>query len=334
MGGYPVRYVTRTVGGRTFVIGDNWQDVIDAQHKLNIMLALIWIPLVALAGLITWFSVTRTFRPLLAMADEADRLSVAGQSSRLAVPSSTEFGPLALRLNAFLDRLESGVRRQERFVTDAAHELRTPLTILRGQAETALLRGRSSEEYERVLKVIVEEAERLSRLTDTLLVTSAGDDRPVGSQELAITVQESVDRWRLRFEEEGVVLRSRIAPAMAAIEQREIETVLNNLLANALRHSPARSECWVTLGGDGAGATLTVSDQGPGIPDEAKDQVFERFFRTDASRNRSEGGFGIGLAICRRMVEDRGGHVSVEDNEPHGAKFVVRFGPYSNNARS
>ncbi|MBS1713456.1 MAG: HAMP domain-containing protein [Armatimonadetes bacterium] len=334
MGGYPVRFVSRTIDGRTFVVGDNWQDVLDAQQKLNVMLALIWIPLVALAALITWFSVTRTFRPLLAMADEADRLALAGRSSRLAVPSSTEFGPLAVRLNAFLDRLESGIRRQERFVEDAAHELRTPLTILRGQAETALLRSRTPEEYERVLGVIVEEAARLSQLTDTLLVSSGGDDRPVEPQQLAITVQETVDRWRPRFEELGVGLRSRISSAMAAIELREIETVLNNLLANALRHSPQGSECWITLAGDVSGAVLTVSDQGPGIEDEAKTQVFERFFRTDASRNRSEGGFGIGLAICRRMVEDRAGELTVEDNQPHGAKFIVSFGRYSKSPRS
>jgi two-component system OmpR family sensor kinase len=259
------------------------------------------------------------------MADEAKILSSKGPGSRLAVPEDAEFGPLAERLNEFLDKIQASVRSQERFVADAAHELRTPLTILRGQVETTLLRERTGPEYAKVLNLLLDEAVRMSELVESLLVSSQASMTSAEVRDITVDVQEAVDRWTPRFREQQVALRSEIHPAEAPVLLRELDSVLDNLLGNALRHSTAGSSCWVVLS-DGNGKTeISVADEGPGIPDEFKGQVFERFYRTDTSRNRDSGGFGIGLAICKRIANERGATIQVLDNSPTGAKFVVTW---------
>ncbi len=325
MNGILVRYASNKVKDRLVVVADNWQDVVDGDLRLNLMLLAIWFPLTALVGYITWATVTNTFKPLLGMAKEAGELSLRGPGSRLAVPEDAEFGPLAVQLNEFLDRLEANVRQQERFVQDAAHELRTPLTILRGQVETALLRERTPAEYASVLSLVLDEAVRMSSLIESLLVSSRSEMTPAPLNQLAVSVQEAVDRWRPRYAERGVHLKAEIHPAKATILYQEMDSILDNLLANALRHSPEGETCQVLLDSKAGHTVLKVSDRGTGIPDDLKEKIFERFYRTDTSRNREYGGFGIGLAICRRIIVERGGEILVEDNQPSGAVFVVRW---------
>lgn len=322
MSGNVVRYVSGEVGPRTIVVARNWADHLQDSFWLDVVLVTIWVPLVLIVGAITWLSATRTFRPLLAMADEAKELSSKGPGSRLAVPNDAEFGSLALRLNEFLDRIQAAINVQERFVADAAHELRTPLTILRGQVETTLLRQRDTEEYERVLHLILDESIRMSGVVESLLVSSQTAMADAPETDITITVQEAVDRWAPRFKDRGIDLVSEIHPARGSILPKELDMVLDNLLGNALWHGPAGSKCTVILDQLPMGAEIRVCDEGVGIPDDLKSEVFERFYRTDSGRNRSEGGFGIGLAICRRIAEQRGASVYVLDNEPTGAILV------------
>jgi len=324
LSGHLVRYATKTVKGRTIVAVDNWQDNVTSYLSLNLILVSIWLPLTAIVGGITWLSVTRTFRPLLAMADEAQILS-KGVGSRLAVPEDAEFGPLAERLNEFLDKIQASVQTQERFVADAAHELRTPLTIMRGQVETTLLRERSGSDYAKVLNLLLDEAVRMSELVESLLVSSQASMTVADVRDITGDVQEAVDRWVPRFREHEVNLKTEIHPADAPVLLRELDSVLDNLLGNALRHSNVGSTCWVVLSNGDGNTVLSVSDEGPGIPDDFKNQVFERFYRTDSSRNRDSGGFGIGLAICKRIANERGATIQILDNVPSGAKFVVTW---------
>ncbi len=325
MNGVLVIYVSGREEGKTVVVADTWTDVMLSNMRMMVLLVILWLTLTILTATVTWISITRTFRPLLEMANEADRLSTQGLTSRLAVPEDQEFGQLASKLNSFLDRLEETVELQEQFLQDAAHELRTPLTILRGQAETALLRHRSSDEYESVLKTLLEEAVRMSRLVESLLVSSRASINEASEVELAIPIQESVDTWQDRFNEAGVKLQSSIGLVRMKISEQEISIVMDNLLGNALRHSPKGTTCHVVLSQNKGECRLTISDQGSGITDEHKKQIFQRFFRTDESRGRNTGGFGIGLAICKRILNERSATISVEDNWPKGSTFVIEW---------
>lgn len=318
-----VRYKSRIIDDQNVVVGLNWEPALQNNRRLAWLLTGLWLPLTGLVAIVAWAAVGRTFRPLLDMANEAERLSGTNLAERLAIPHGLEFEELARRLNAFLNRLERGVRDQEQFVMDAAHELRTPLTILRGQLETTLLKERTSPEYRRVLEIGLDEARRMSDLIEMLLISASTSQTEAPPLDVSSIVLDATDRWRIRFANKGVTLRVDIESARIAILPTEIGSVMENLLGNALRHGPSGTICEVRLFKRGLHAELSVADQGPGIPDDLKERVFERFFRADEGRSREAGGFGIGLAVCRRIVGDRGGSAKVEDCTPTGARLRV-----------
>src|SRR5262249_21697894 len=160
-----------------------------------------------------WVAARATFLPLERLAKEAEALSAERLSGRLSVKHSGEYRDFVLRLNRFLDRLESSVKREERFLSDAAHELRTPLTVLRGEIETALLRSRTEAEYRATLEVLGEETTRLSSLVELLLRSASPAASAPGPLDLASAAERAHARWADRFAAKGARLELRVAPA-------------------------------------------------------------------------------------------------------------------------
>jgi signal transduction histidine kinase len=288
-------------------------------------LVLLWFPLVGLFGAITWVASARTFRPLSLMAEQAELFSESDLTRRLKVDSHDEYGAFAARLNNFLDRLEDSVQRQTRFVEDAAHELRTPLTILRGRIETTLLTERPGNEYRDALLQVLRETERMSRLVEAMLQSAL----PVADVTTPIDVEAALEkieaRWLDRFVESDVFLDLQTVPAKTIALEEEVHCVIDNLVSNALRSSPKGSTCTLAVEIEGSQVLVTVTDEGTGVPVEKREAIFERFTRLEKSRNRSLGGFGVGLAVSRRLVEARGGTIRVTDGPTGGARFEVRW---------
>jgi two-component system, OmpR family, sensor kinase len=300
-----------------------------AQHsifirRLSTMLLLLWGPLSAVAALAVFYSAKAAFRPLEEMAAQAEAMAAGRLSSRIVRQGSDEYADFANRLNGLLERIEDSVSRQERFIQDAAHELRTPLTVLRGRIETTLRRERTPFEYQNSLRTCLDESERLSTLVDALLTSALPVDSDVKSIDLDLVVERAHARWVDRFEARYVRLETDIKPARAKILEPEIDVVLDNLLANALRASPPNSTCAIQLENLAGKASLTVLDEGEGIPEDLLSRVFDRFSRADSNRTRTDGGFGIGLAVCKRLVESRGGTISVTSS-PSGSTFTIAF---------
>jgi len=292
-------------------------------QRFTKVLVLLWFPLVGLIAAATAIASRATFRPLDELRRQADAARAGGLHSRLQVVGQDEYAAFATSLNGFLDSIEALVKNEEQFVADAAHELRTPLTALRGRVETTLLRERNPEEYRRALGVVLEEAERLSALVEALLGSAtAAYARSVPPLALDIEVERAQARWLDRYAEAEVVLESSTVPVASNVTPSEIGSVLDNLLANALRASPAASTCRIELRVDGSRARLAVQDAGTGVPEELRERIFDRFVRGEESRNRAMGGFGIGLSLCRRIVEGRGGTIRVAPSE-RGARFEV-----------
>lgn len=300
-----------------------------AQHstsirRLSTILLLLWGPLSAIAALAVSYSAREAFRPLEEMAEQAEAMAAGRLSSRIIRPGSDEYADFANRLNGFLERIEDSVNRQERFIQDAAHELRTPLTVLRGRIETTLKRERTTQEYQNALQTCLNESERLSTLVDALLTSALPIDPEVKSIELDSVVERAHARWVDRFEARNVRLETNIQPVETKILEPELDVVLDNLLANALRASPSAATCTIHLENHAGKACLKVTDQGEGIPEDFLARVFDRFSRADTNRTRTEGGFGIGLAVCKRLVESRGGTISVSSG-PSGTTFKIEF---------
>ena len=229
-----------------------------------------------------------------------------------------------------LRRLER-VRRD--FVANASHELRTPIANIRATAETLLHAPGDARLIERFLPPLVSEAERLSRLVSDLLdlARAEADEKAVRAPvELNDLVCNVVDSLRDKAGRNGVEISwqaGESAPIVSG-DAAALEQVAFNLLDNALSYTPRGGQVALSLcqkNGDNTTAILEVSDTGIGIPADDLPRVFERFYRVDKARSRSEGGTGLGLAIVKHIVENHGGHVEVESQEGHGTAFRVEL---------
>lgn len=275
-------------------------------------------------GVVLWVVVGRTVASVEAIRRRAELITGRRLDQRVPEPAARdEIHRLARTLNDMLARLEESAKRQDRFVADAAHELRTPLATLRARVETALARG-NGEADAQLLPDVLEEAARMSSLVDQLLLlarsdagTLNGGDRPVDLDDVLRDVISSTRTG-------GVTVSVKdVQPVQVLGESSLLEQVFRNLLENAVRH--ARSAVNVTLTSDAGSALLMVDDDGPGIPQADRADVFRRFVRLDDSRERARGGVGLGLAIVAEIVRIHSGTVEVTESPAHGARLCVRL---------
>lgn len=278
--------------------------------------ALIVGPLLVLAsGLVTWIVVGRALAPTRRIAAEAAAIDTATLDRRMTQSGGDdEVDTIAEVINDMLDRIEGGVKREQQFVADASHELKTPLTTARMAAELA---GKDAPESAYPPQV-VEELDRMRALIDDLLqLARSPEGRASESVPFDALVTEVVADHPAR---------DRITvdiPAGATVEGRmpELRRIVLNLLDNAARYG--RSAIQVAVLATGRTVTLTVDDDGPGIPPGERELVFERFVRLDEGRARNEGGTGLGLAIVRAIARGHGGDASIDESPLGGARVAV-----------
>ena len=240
---------------------------------------------------------------------------------------------LAVALNGVLERIETGVEAQAQFAADASHELRTPLTVISTHLEVARRKSREPGHWEHVADGALAEVKRMSVLVEKLLELSragaAGlQRRPVDLRKLA---SAAVGRAAPLAAERGVTVE--LAPGASVPAEADadaIAIVLDNLIRNAIDHSPQDQPVTVTAVPGASGARLIVDDHGPGIPRELRPRLFEPFARGTPSVDRAVGpGLGLGLAICKRIVAGHRGTIAAEDRPGGGARFVVVLGTVS-----
>lgn len=306
------------------VVSTLWQDRQNFIDRVAWFFALIFLPIVAFGGAAMYLAAKRTFTPLEAMSLQAEALTEKSDGGQLKVEGEDEFAIFADRLNGFIQRIRASAAAQEQFVADAAHELRTPLTVMRGEIEISLLKERKPKEYEDALKAVLEESERLSRLVELLLLSATKVEEGVAAISLEEALLHAEAKWVDRFTMRSVEIETRAEDVWSEILPEEIDSVLDNLLSNALRYAPRGSTVFLNLATADGWAEINCQDGGPGVPPEYKEKIFERFTRVDKGRNRELGGFGIGLAVCRRLIEARGGTIESVDSKA-GGHFRVRL---------
>ena len=215
--------------------------------------------------------------------------------------------------------------RQHAFVSDASHELRTPLAVIRANAE--YLQGEQPENLE--VRDIVGETDRLSMLVDTLLAVARDDEGARASYtpvDMTEVVETAVASFQTMAGEHGLELTYATPDQLMVTGDRDqLRQVLVILLDNAVRYTPAGGRIHVQARPDGKDAVLTVHDTGIGIPEQALERVFERFYRGDEARNRQSGGAGLGLAIARDLVTRHAGRISVTSTEGAGTTFTIQI---------
>jgi len=298
-------------------------DIEQSQRVLRSTLLIAYPPLVFIMAMIAWRVIGSTLRPVETLRSGAARISGSDQDERLAVPESAdEIRALALTLNDMLDRLAAARGRQRAFVADAAHELRSPLTSMRTQLEVAQRLGEGGE----LAADLLADVDRLSALVeDLLLLARAGSDTRHPPVREPVEVRALLLATASRYAEARVpVSVADGRPVPADVNPEELRRVLANLVDNAVRH--ASSKVVLAVRADSGGTVLTVADDGPGIPAEERERVFERFARLDDARDRDAGGTGLGLAIVRELLRHSDGSISLQDNPcGPGLAAVVSF---------
>lgn len=299
------------------------------QHELAEVF-LVGLPLAVLLAVAGgWFVARRSLAPVGAMAAQAKEISASSLSQRLPVANPhDELGRLATVFNATLQRLENSFAELRRFAADASHELRTPLTALRAEGEVALNSVREPEQFRQSIGAMLEEAQRLQDLVDSLLTLARAeaDQRPLNRVpiELGAVTREAVESLRILADEKQQQLAVEANGELPATgDAALLRHALLNLVHNAIRYTPAGGRISVTCSRRDREAVVEVCDNGEGIAPEHQANVFERFYRVDKTRSRSEGGAGLGLAIAKLAVERHGGRIELESAPGKGSTFRV-----------
>jgi signal transduction histidine kinase len=277
--------------------------------------------LLVLLGAASWLIIGRTLRPIVALRRGAEEISGTARGRRLPVPEARdEVHELATTLNDMLARLEAADASQRALISDAAHELRSPLASIRLQLEVALGHP-GGQEWPETARDVLEDTLRLSRLAEGMLTLARLDERRRPARWQPVDLGELIGATAGRYDD-ALVKIAAVEPAVVDGDAMDLGRVLVNLLDNAVRH--ASSQVGVELRATRGQAVITVTDDGPGIPEADRERVFNRFTRLDSARSRDEGGAGLGLAIVRETVRAHGGSVILEDASP-GLRAVVRL---------
>ena len=306
---------------------------------------LLAIPLALLASVLAGYALARrSLAPLDAITTRTASITAADLDARLEVVNPhDELGRLAHIVNGLLGRVGDAFRTQRQFVADASHELRTPIAIIRGEADVTLRRStRDEAEYREALQAIQEESVRLSRIVDDLFLLARVDagspigvHREVSIFDVATTAVRSV---RSLAEARGLSLRlSETSPATRLRTHGDdvlLHRLVLNLLHNALKHAPPSSTVYVRVDATNQLVLIDVEDEGPGVPAELRDRLFERFVHGASSQRDHatigndaighSGGAGLGLAIAQAIAHAHGGHIALRPSTDRGSGACFR----------
>jgi heavy metal sensor kinase len=342
LGGAPVVSVTfngrrvrasvssvRRLGRRqVLVVVESLHDVEAPARRVRVLLLLVGPVALAATALVGWWLARKALLPVARMTSEAEAIDVDRLHERIAVPrAADELAHLAVTLNAMLDRLEAGVIEKRRLVADASHELRSPLAVMRAELDVSLRGDRLPHEAREVLESAREEVDSMTRTVDNLLTLAQVDEGRLAilrtRVELLGASEAAARPLRPLAADKAIVLEVDGEPCEAQADPQRLHHALTNLIENAIKFTPRGGEVRIFTWSSEQEVGVTVADDGPGIPQEARARVFDRFYRVDRARGRDVGGSGLGLAICREIATAHGGRVWFESREGGGSAFSL-----------
>ncbi|MDA8388570.1 MAG: ATP-binding protein [Nitrospiraceae bacterium] len=334
----PIVYAGKTVGyiglvSRTHFLGPLQLEFLKRQ-RLALVFAAVGMVLVVII-----FSIPlakRIVRPIRAMARATHDLASGRYSVRIPVSSSDEMGRLARDFNEMALTLEKNEKARRQWVADISHELRTPLSVLRGETE-ALLEGIRDTTPEAISSLHAEVL-RLHRLVDDLYQLSLSDLGALayhkGNLDLGDILRDSVESYRPEFIRKGIMLVLDVArgPEFTVFADNErLYQLFGNLLDNSLKYTDAGGGLIVRLSRNDGRIAIEFEDSAPGVPESELARLFDRLYRVEGSRDRASGGAGLGLSICRNIIEAHAGTISAHPS-PSGGVMIRAILPVSGNS--
>jgi signal transduction histidine kinase len=333
----PMLVVVAPAGGSGLLVvaGRTLETVASAVHRVELVL-LVGGPLVVLvAAGAAWIIAGAALRPVGRMRREAAEISAHDVDGTLGVPGTRdELAELAQTLNDLLQRLRGMLARERGFVSAMGHELRRPLSDLQRKPELAGRPGRSAGQRSEAVASASEEVRRLARLAEDLLLLAQSDEGQIvvlpRRQPLTPLLELATGHVATEARRRHVAWKVTASPNLeASVDAARISQVLDHLLDNALRFSPPGGAISVTASTQDGLVVVEIADQGPGFPDDYLPHAFERFSRTDPSRHLSRhwdrGGPGLGLALCRVIVQGHHGTISATNDPDGGARIAIRL---------
>ncbi|MFU8853600.1 sensor histidine kinase [Micromonospora sp. SL1-18] len=311
----PYRVVAEGVvtgtGARTVLVAQSLRPVNESTEAVAAILAVGLPPMLLVIGAAVFLFVGRSLHAVEAIRGRVAGITARDLHARVPVPEAhDEVAALAETMNGMLDRLETAAASQRRFVADASHELRSPLATLQAGLDRlaiASLPGATAE----LVGLLHRESERLGRLVSDLLLLARIDERgpirrhdDVDLDDLAYT-----ERDRIATRRPDLTVRAQLAPVRVSGDAHDLGRALRNLVDNAARH--ARTEVVLRVAVRDGWGCVDVADDGPGVPEEQRERIFDRFVRLDDSRSRADGGSGLGLPITKEIIAAHGGTVQV-----------------------
>lgn len=318
-----VRWAVASAADGTLVgVGFETETVGETVGEVRNLLAVGLPLLVVVLGLVTWRATGRTLRPVEEIRTTAEGIGAETLHDRVPVPDTRdEVQRLAETMNGMLDRLETQQVAQRRFTADASHELKSPVANLRATIETSAV---DDPAWERLQPMLVAETDRLATIVDDLLFMAVNDESARQPIEAA-----SVHIDDLLFDEAQLLsARSTLSVDIGAVgpcdvrgDAKLLARAIRNLVSNAERHATSMVSFACSI--EGSTAHIVIADDGPGVPAEMRELIFERFGRASEARERASGGTGLGLAIVRGVADRHGGLIEVDDAQGGGARFTL-----------
>jgi signal transduction histidine kinase len=319
-----LRAVLGTIQGLREVASGNATLQAKFQELFPLMLVdAITIPMILAA---IWYVTKRLMQPFETVVATASHISAGQLDERVAVPAAQdEVAVLARTLNSAFDRYSDSVQRLRRFSSDASHQLRTPLAALRSVGEVALQKDRSAEQYRETIGSMLEEADRLSRIIEQLLMLSRLEKPQLRAQFKPVSILDVFSNTNLLFEPlykyKRITVEIDTDPAATVRgDAGLLEQVVASLLDNAIKFTPEGGNIRLVARRNGRNIVVRVEDSGPGIPDEERTRIFERFVSILSADRR---GMGLGLALVHDIVKIHDGTVEALPNHPCGAVLQV-----------
>jgi two-component system, OmpR family, sensor kinase len=314
------------------VAGSSLEPTDEELESLRGILAYVVPIALVLAGAGGWFLAREGLSPIARMAERAGKIGAEDLSARLPVINPRdELGLLARTFNDLLHRLETSLTQQRQFMADASHELRTPVTTTRTAAAVALQQShRDEQEYRETLAIVEQQTTRLSRIVEDMFTLARADagSYPVRMAPMYLDeiVEEVVRAARVIATTRQITIELQ-TPQSAVFTGDEdlVRRLIANLVDNAVRHARVSGFVRIALENRNGGYSITVSDDGPGVPLEAQPHIFERFYRADAARTTTDGGAGLGLALARWTARVHDGDVALVRSSDQGTTFSIHL---------
>lgn len=339
VGRYPIRLISKPIfiKGRGLVaivqVGASLEVMQEVSHSLFYFFTIGAVVAVVAASLGGWFLARQALKPVEKITDTARRIGAENLNERMDISGpNDELRALAETFNRMIERLEDSFLQIKQFTADASHELKTPLTIMKGEMEIALRSKGEPGQMKEALESSLEEIDRMSYIVRNLLdLAKIGVEKEV--EQVAVPLDnvltDRFEHFRRLALDRGVELDIlRNEPALVTGDPVRVSQLVFNLIDNAIKYTREGGRVTLSLGtedGRKPRAVLAVSDTGIGIASEDLPHLFDRFYRVDKARTRDAGGAGLGLSICKEIVDSMGGAIDVKSEPGEGTAFTVRL---------